>query len=110
MGYKNVCFDCRKAFNKGADYENFRKTKCPKCGIIMKEVSHLFRPPKQNDIKKWEVAKYLMENGFLYQHVFEKIYKSGKAIVFEDYATYPENMRDVKEFVEKYKNRTIAEK
>ncbi len=105
MRHKNVCFDCRKAFNQGTDLNNIRESKCPECGILMKQVTHRFRPPKQKDIKKWKVAKFLMENGFLYK----RIYKIRGLTVLENYATYPENMRDAKEFVEKYKEQAITE-
>lgn len=52
MGHQNVCFDCRKAFNQGTDWDNIRESKCPECGTLMTQVAHRFRPPKQNDIKK----------------------------------------------------------
>jgi DNA-directed RNA polymerase subunit RPC12/RpoP len=109
MGYKNVCFDCRKAFNQGTDLNEIRKAKCPDCGVLMKQVTHRFRPPKNKEIDKWKVAKFLMEKGFLYEHVYKRIYKIKGLIVLENYATYPENMRDAKEFVEKYKHQAITE-
>ena len=103
MGYKNVCFDCRKAFNQGTDLDKIRESKCPDCGKLMKQVTHRFRPPKQKDLKQWEVAKFLMEKGFLYEHVYKRIYEVRGITVLANYAIYPENMRDAKEFVEKYK-------
>ncbi len=104
MGYKKVCFDCRKAFSQGTDLSNIRESNCPDCGELMKRVTHRFRPPKQKDLKKWEVAKFLMESGFLYEHVYKQIYEIRGITVLANYATYPENMRDAKEFVEKYKD------
>ncbi|MEO2052450.1 MAG: hypothetical protein ABGX00_11860 [Allomuricauda sp.] len=104
MGYKNVCFDCRKSFNQGTDINDIRESNCPECGKLMKQVTHRFRPPKQKDLKKWEVAKFLMQNGFLYEHVYKQIYKIKGVTVLANYATYPENMRDAIELVEKYKN------
>ena len=109
MGFKNVCFDCRKAFNQGTDFNNIRESKCPECGTLMKQVTHRFRPPKQNDVKKWDVAKFLMNNGFLYEHVYKRICKIRGLTVLENYATYPENMRDAKEFVEMYKEQVKTE-
>jgi DNA-directed RNA polymerase subunit RPC12/RpoP len=109
MGYKNVCFDCKKAFNQGTDLNNIRESKCPDCGQLMKQVTHRFRPPKQKDTKQWEVAKFLMESGFLYEHVYERIYEIRGITVLANYATYPENMRDAKEFVEKYKAQAETE-
>jgi len=102
MGYKNICFECRKAFNQGTDFNIIRKAKCPNCGMEMEQVTHHFRPPKQKDIKKWETAKYLMRNGFIYQHIY-KIVGSGLLV------KYPENMRDAKEFINKYKEQAIID-
>ena len=104
MGYKNVCFDCRKSFNQGTDLKDIRESNCPECGKLMVQVTHRFRPPKHNDLKKWEVAKFLMKNGFLYEHVYKQIYEVKGVTVLANYATYPENMRDAVEFVEKYKD------
>ncbi|MCK0137424.1 hypothetical protein [Arenibacter sp. S6351L] len=109
MGFKNVCFDCKKAFNQGTDLNNIGESKCPDCGKLMKQITHRFRPPKQKDKKKWEVAKFLMERGFLYEHVYERIYEVRGITVLANYATYPENMRDAKEFVEKYKSQAETE-
>lgn len=102
MGYKKVCFNCKKSFSQGTDLSNIRESNCPDCGELMKQVTHRFRPPKQKDFKKWEVAKFLMESGFLYEHVYKQIYEIRGITVLANYATYPENMRDAKEFVEKY--------
>jgi len=100
MGYKSVCLNCQKAFNQGTDFTKLQAEKlCPDCGRPMVLLSHRFRPPKKTDDKKWEVVKYLVENGFYYDHVFEKIHGS----VYEDYAIYPETMKAAREFVEKYK-------
>ncbi|MDG1508933.1 MAG: hypothetical protein P8Q53_04045 [Flavobacteriaceae bacterium] len=111
MGYKNVCFDCRKAFNQGSNLSNIRESKCPECGILMKQITHRFRPPKHNDIKKWDVAKFLMKNGFLYQHVWEKIFRNEKGEIYAtaNYAKYPESMKEAKEFVELNKEQAIKE-
>jgi hypothetical protein len=67
-------------------------------------LSHRFRPPKKHDDKKWETVKYLIENGFYYNHVCQKIkINNGGVAVYWDYAKYPDNIREAKEFVGKYK-------
>jgi hypothetical protein len=111
MGHKNVCFNCRKSYNQGTDWDNIRESKCPECGTLMKQVTHRFRPPKQSDVKKWNVAKFLMEQGFLYHHVWEKVFKNEKGEIYAlaNYAEYPQSMREAKEFVEKYKEQAIIE-
>ncbi len=65
---------------------------------------HRFRPPKKTEDKKWEIVKFLIDNGFYYQHVYENVTKTINGFVkFENLVTYPENMREAREFVEKYK-------
>lgn len=102
MGYKKVCFSCRKAFSLYLnDSSNFSLI-CPECGNPVTVLSHLFQPPKQNDIKKWKVAEYLKEHGFIYQHIFE-INPTDKT----PYSQYPETMSEAKEFVEKYSDQAF---
>lgn len=67
-------------------------------------LSHRFRPPKKTDDKKWKTVKYLIENGFFYDHIYQKIEVSdGGSLIYQNYATYPDNLRDAIEFVERYK-------
>jgi hypothetical protein len=78
---------------------------CSECGKPMTLLSHRFRPPKKTDNKKWETVKYLIENGFNYDHVYQKEEtNSNGGTSYKGYATYPENIRDAEEFVEKYKS------
>ena len=104
MGHKSVCVDCRKTFNRGFDSGSGREYKCPDCGKPMTLYPHRFRPPKKSDDSKWITVKYLLEHGFNYQHVHEPG-EFGKIINGREvFVEYPENLRDAKEFVEKYKN------
>ncbi len=77
--------------------------KCPECGNLSIAVTNRFRPPKVDGNRKWEVVKFLIENGFQYQHI--SIYESDRHGIkrFVRYARYPENMIDAIEFVEQYK-------
>jgi hypothetical protein len=71
-------------------------------------LSHKFRPPKKTDDKKWETVKYLIENGFYYEHVYPKDETNSKGIKsYITYVKYPENISDAKEFVEKYKKQAL---
>jgi hypothetical protein len=112
MGYKSVCFDCRKAYNRPLEIEKIRSSNCPQCGNEMEELYHLFQPPKQKADKKWKVVKYLFDNGFRYYHIWQSIEKNekGESVSFKNYAEYPEKMKDAIEFVKKYKDQTIVEK
>jgi len=99
MGHKAVCLDCQKAFSQGTDITNIREIKCPNCGKDVILLPHRFRPPKHTDNLKWKVIKYLIENGFYFQHIHEpgNNYNSSP-----NYAPYPETLSEAKIFVEKY--------
>ena len=111
MGYKKVCLDCRKAFNRPINLEKENKSICPQCENPMTELYHLFQPPKQTEKKKWEVVKYLVENGFRYYHVWETINRNSKGEItsYQNYTKYPDNMNDAKEFVEKYQDQALKQ-
>ncbi len=100
MGYKKTCFNCNKSFNRPIDFGTERKYPCPGCGEQMILMSHKFRPPTKNDSKKWQLIKFLANNGFIFQSIFET--PSGGTHI-----KYPTNLRDAKEFVVKYKEQSI---
>jgi len=108
MGNKIVCLDCRKTFNQGTDFKDRRNSVCPECGKDMLLLPHRFRPPSENDGKKWEVVKYLINSGFHYQHVYkEAASKRDSSVSSENYAHYSEKMIDAREFVEKYRDQKL---
>ena len=92
MGHKIVCFNCRKAFNVGADYDDVQANHCPECGQPVERYPHRFRPPRRNATKQWEVVRFLYQHGFYYQHISD-----GKA-----YVAYPTTMLAAREFVVTY--------
>lgn len=97
MGFKVVCFNCQKAFNKSI-YLNAFSLICPECGGEMVKLSHRFRPPKKEDNKKWEVIKFLIENGFTFQHIHTE---TGVNV------RYPETITEAQEFIIKFKGQAI---
>ena len=104
MGYKSVCLDCRKSLNVKLVNNSERIYPCSECGKPMTLISHRFKPPRKTENKKWETVEFLIEHGFYYQHVYENVeVKKSGIIVYENYARYPENIKEAKEFVEKYK-------
>ena len=103
MGYKVVCLDCRKAFSQGTDFENFRESVCPDCGKKMVFLNQKFKPPKKTNKEKWETVTFLIEHGFYYQHIYEKIEMKNGTILHQNHVAYPENLRDANDFVVKYK-------
>ncbi|PRY83198.1 hypothetical protein [Mongoliibacter ruber] len=104
MGHKVVCLECKKSFSQGTDFNDRREANCPDCGKSMTLLPHRFRPPKKTEDKKWETVKFLIENGFYYQHIYEIVETKNGVTNFQNYAKYPDNLRDAKEFVEQYKD------
>lgn len=105
MGHKKVCLNCRKAFNQNADFTVKSGLICPECGQKIFEINHKFRPPKKSNLKAWEVSKYLIENGFLYQRIYQKIIgvDNLKSV------SYPTSIDEAKQFVKKYKDQAILQ-
>lgn len=99
MGHKKVCLDCKITFNRYFDSGSELTYHCPECGKSMTLLPHRFRPPKKTEDKKWEVVKFLVDNHFYYQHISDP-----ETIDKTVYVKYPDNLRDAKEFVIKYKN------
>lgn len=93
MGAKHVCFACRQAVN--APYGSIGPVKCPACGGAIVKMAHRFRPPKKRELAKWAVAKYLVDHGFYYQHIYEHPW-GGR------FMAYPTTMQAAKEFVKTY--------
>ena len=48
---------------------------------------------------RWVVVKFLVDHGFHYQHILEP-----ETIDKTENVKYPDNLREAKEFVIKYKN------
>ena len=105
MGNKSVCINCRIAFSCGMDYENIISRVCPQCKNEMINVDYKFRAPKKDNIKKWETIKYLFENGFYFQHIYEDNDWTKNILI-----KYPQNMKDAEIFVEKYNSQKIVGK
>ncbi len=104
MGHKVVCLDCKKSFSQGTDFNDRKEANCPDCGRPMALLPHRFRPPKKSDDEKWETVKFLIDNGFYFQHIYEKVETKNGVTSYQNYVAYPDNIRDAKEFVERYKH------
>ncbi len=107
MGHKNICFNRRRSFNTGTDFTQTRQSNCPECGQPMTLMIHRLRPPKKEDEKKWMTVKYLVDNGFTYQHIYDEVDTKGKQKVERINVAYPDNLKDAKEFVIKFKDQAI---
>jgi DNA-directed RNA polymerase subunit RPC12/RpoP len=98
MGYKKVCFNCRKAFSVYTNNAETINLTCPECGGTTAFLKHKFRPPKRNDLRQWDTIQFLVDNGFLFDHVYKQVESGG----YEQVA-YPETMEEAKVFVIEYK-------
>lgn len=95
-----MCLNCRKVFNQGTDFNNIRKSNCPDCGKLMVQMNHRFQAPKRSEVAKWKTVEFLISNGFFYQHIKDED-------ILPTYVSYPENIREAKVFVEKYKTQAL---
>ncbi|WP_139252311.1 hypothetical protein [Hymenobacter psychrotolerans] len=102
MGHKNVCLNCHTAFNM--PFGVVGSIVCKQCGQPTIRLPHRFRPPKKSESAKWDTVKFLIENGFPYQHIVERNDPSNYLNRIEQYVQYPENLRDAQAFVIKYKS------
>jgi hypothetical protein len=55
------------------------------------------------------VVRFLVENGFIYHHVYLKVEVKNGIKSLEGYAKYPESLKEAKEFVVKYKAQAISQ-
>ncbi len=96
-----VCFRCRKQFERNWDGKaNFKE--CPECGDKTIRYDHKFRIPKISDDAQWKKVELLRDHGFYFQRVYDFIEKGSY-----QYASYPKDLNEAKEFVNKYKQFSI---
>ncbi|GGA82318.1 hypothetical protein GCM10011369_25370 [Neiella marina] len=95
----NVCFKCQKSFKKPSS-EDARV--CPDCGGELIELSRKFSAPKSTDTAQWKKVKYLVDNGFYFQSVYELREDGGHYKV-----DYPATLSEAKEFVVRFKDQAI---
>ena len=90
--------------NRPFDNDSELTYPCPECTNPMILLPHTFKPPKKTDDKKWETVRFLIENGFYYQPIFERIETRNGVTSYHTHVAYPDNIRDAREFVKKYKS------
>lgn len=103
MGHKRVCLSCRITLNIQAEDYSTDKHPCRRCGKEMIFILSHFRPPKKSDDKSWEVVEFLIKHGFYFQHIYQEGLSDYFKRSVNNYISYPTNIRDAQEFVEKYK-------
>ena len=72
----------------------------------MVSLNRKFSAPKSNDLPQWKKVQYLVNNGFLFQSVYEVKNENG------EYAghykvSYPKTLEDAIEFVAKFKAQAV---
>lgn len=102
MGYKKVCLNCKKAFSQGTNFDLIYDSYCPDCGDKMFQVNQKFKPPKKADDKQWLVVKFLIENGFRYQSIYNTINDEVSKV------PYPAKMSEAKDFVIIYGSQKLS--
>lgn len=107
MGHKRVCLKCYRVENLGFDLSNLKLGMCPLCSSPLIFMNQRFRPPKKTEKKKWELVKFLVFNGFPFQH----IYNEGRSEYYledsDNFIEYPKTLEEAKEFVVKYKDQSL---
>jgi hypothetical protein len=88
MGYKNVCINCKRVESLGTNFTDFRTRTCPECKEQMYFVNHKFRPPKKSNEKSWAIVKFLIVGEYDFRST---------------YLSYPENLKEAEEFIEKWR-------
>jgi hypothetical protein len=68
-------------------------------------INHSFRPPRKLDDRRWKVIRYLIENGFTFQHIYQTGKNDYSKTATNNYISSPKTLNDATEFVQKYKYR-----
>lgn len=67
-------------------------------------LSRHFKPPKRSDKAQWEKVRRLIDAGFRFEH----LYQPGDAAGHQERIPYPEELREVEAFIERFRNRVTA--
>ncbi len=73
----------------------------------MQLINHSFRPPRKLDDRRWKVVRYLVENGFVFQHLYQTGKDEYSKPATNNYISYPKTLNDAAEFVQKNKDRIL---
>ncbi len=72
---------------------------CPNCGGKSIRLGRHFKPPKSSDSAQWKKVRFLVEHGFLFQHVYDA--PRGGSMV-----SYPDTLEEAREFVEQHRDQS----
>ena len=97
--FPHVCFKCRKSFKKPTRSE---PRSCPQCASTLIRLSRKFKASKSRDLPQWAKVKLLVEHGFLFYSVYERIGAGGVRV------PYPRTLKEAIEFVKINKKQAYA--
>jgi hypothetical protein len=81
----HACFDCRKSWKRSGEVVH----PCPECRRPLAMMGRTFRVPARRKVDQWDKVQRLWDAGFRFWS-----YRS-----FPDAERYPEDLRDVEEFI-----------
>lgn len=87
-----ACFECRVSFKRPYAGGAWVR-KCPQCGGRAIGLSRNFKPPARADLAQWIKVRFLVQNGFVFQHVAD--------------VPYPKTLRAARAFVDKYRHYAV---
>ncbi|MFQ3249485.1 MAG: hypothetical protein ACI9O6_001293 [Glaciecola sp.] len=96
-----ACFICKTAHKRHfevppCDYP--KSMECPICKEQMANVGRYFKAPKKSEESQWKKVRFLVDHGFVFQHVYEQKEDGGHYRV-----DYPKTLSDARKFVVKFK-------
>jgi hypothetical protein len=88
-----ACLNCRKVFKRLGPVGD--RKPCPNCGAESVCLCYKFKAPKSSDIEQWQKVQMLIENGFLFQSIYNE--HDGGTIV-----PYPTPLRETPDWIQKW--------
>ena len=100
-----ACFDCCKSFKREFVLTDGvpNELTCPNCGGISHNFGRHFKAAKKTDKKQWAKIKFLYDNGFHFQKIYDQD-NGGLQIA------YPDTLKQAKEFVIKWERYAIKQR
>jgi hypothetical protein len=92
-----ACLHCRRSFKRPAG-PAWRV--CPRCGQYAVNLGRHFKPPAHDDLEQWRKVRFLVEQGFAFQHVYDHA-RGGRLV------PYPKTLRQARAFVKKYQDYAV---
>lgn len=102
-----ACFECKTAHKRHFDSSPCdypRSMACPVRNSKMVNLGRHFKAPKKSDEAQWKKVKFLVDHGFVFQHIYELREDGGHYKV-----EYPKTLSEAHEFIVKYEEQAWHE-